>query len=96
MSYPYSWLLLGLTAFDVALTLIGITYFGAAEANPLMAWMIARSILLFITFKMGTVGVFIYLADRAGKFYYIKFAFWAYLVIYLIMTVGLNHRGYIL
>ena len=93
MKNLYSWLLLGLVAFDTALTLIVIKYFGAAEANPFMAWMMAKSILLFIAFKMGTVGGFIYLVQRSGKLYYIKFAFWAYLIVYVVCVAGLNVGG---
>jgi predicted tellurium resistance membrane protein TerC len=95
MKNIYSWLLLGLVAFDTAMTLIVIKYFGAAEANPFMVWLMAKSILLFIGFKMGTVGAYIGLVQRSGKLYYIKFAFWACLVIYCVCTLGLNYRGYL-
>jgi hypothetical protein len=89
MKHLYSWLLLGLVAFDTALTLIAMHY-GAAEANPFMAWMIAKSIFLFMAFKMGTVVVFIGVVQRSGKLFYIKFAFWAYLIVYVICVLGLN------
>lgn len=91
----YSWLLFGLVAFDTISTLIGIQYFGASEANPLMAWMMSESMLLVLAFKLGTVGAYIYLAQRSGKVSYVKFAFWAYLAIYLTMTAGLNCQGYL-
>lgn len=86
----YSWLMFGLVTFDTFATLIAIKYFGATEANPLMAWMMAQSILLFIAFKLGTVGAFIYLARREGKPGYVKFAFWAYLIVYLGCMAGTN------
>ena len=93
MKNLYSWLLFSIVLFDTALTLIVIRWFGAAEANPFMAWMIAKSILLFIAFKMGTVGGYIYLVQRSGKLGYIKFAFWAYAIIYAVCVLGLNIGG---
>jgi hypothetical protein len=91
----YSWLLFLLVGVDTVLTLVVIRWFGAAEYNPFMAWLMAQSIFLFIAFKMGTVGAYIGLVRRSKRPYLIKTMFWAYLVIYLIMTVGLNYRGYI-
>ena len=90
MKHLYTWLLLGLGAFDTAMTLIVIKYFGAAEANPFMAWMIAKSIFLFIGFKMGIVVCLIEVVDRVGKPWYLALAFWAYLVIYIISVGAVN------
>jgi hypothetical protein len=90
MRNPYSWLLFSLVAFDTIVTLVGIKYFGAIEANPFMAWMIAKSTFLFISCKLGTAGVFIYLVERSGKLGYVRFAFWTYLLIYATCTLSLN------
>lgn len=86
----YSWLLFGLVAFDTFFTLIAIKYFGAIEANPLMASMLAQSILLFIAFKLGTVGGVIYLGQRSGKPGYVKFGFWLYFLLYVGGMLGTN------
>jgi hypothetical protein len=94
MKHLYSWLLLGLVTLDTILTLIAMHY-GATEANPLMAWLMAQSILLFIAFKMGAVVAYIGLVQRAGKLYYIKFAFWAYLVVYIVCVGGLNAKAFL-
>jgi hypothetical protein len=92
MKNLYSWLLFGLVTLDTILTLIAMHY-GATEANPLMAWLINRSILLFAFVKLGTVGGYIYLVQRSGKLGYIKFAFWAYAIIYAVCVLGLNIGG---
>ena len=59
----------------------------------MMAWLIARSIPLFVVSKLGSAGLLIYLVNRANQQKYIKVAFWAYLVLYCIGLVSVNLKG---
>ena len=90
MRNPYAWLLLILVALDTTVTLLGIKYFGVVEANPLMARMIAYSVLLFVIIKTAPVVCLIEVVDRVGKPWYLAIAFWAYLVIYIISVGAVN------
>lgn len=86
----YTWLLIALTLFDAVSTILLVQYGGGWEANPIMRWVMMRSILLFFGVKVGAVGAFIGLAHLRQKTRYIKWTFWAYLVIYLTAALAVN------
>lgn len=93
MRYWYNWLLGFLVLFDTALTLLSVYCWGAAEANPIMGWVLSQSVWLFIAVKVVPIGLLIYLANTSHKQHYVKLAFWAYLSLYLFGLVAVNHQG---
>jgi hypothetical protein len=86
----YAWLLSALVLLDTTLTIVAISWFGAVEANPLMAWLLAKSVLLFIAVKLIPVVCLIYLATKIGKPAYLALAFWCYLLIFACGLLKVN------
>ena len=89
----YAYLLIALVMFDAGLTIFSIHYWGAAEANPLMRWFISRSVLLFFAVKVLPIVYLIHLTCKVGKWYYLKFTFWAYLMAYCVGVLSINWKG---
>jgi hypothetical protein len=90
IKHHYSWMLFALITFDTVMTLLAIHYWGAVEVNPLMRWLLFRSVWFFIVAKLLSVAGLIYASHTIGKPQYVKFAFWAYLVLYIIGLLALN------